>query len=123
MPRDYRRVLDRQKQVMASLFEEAADLRRSRGEFELDDLRHKAEPNDFAFVEDMLSKFARPARRSTRSTASSSPRTATDWDWPFTNFVKVLPEGNRRILLAPPAGAAASHRPADSALTLEVNRG
>ncbi|QDV34478.1 glutamate synthase large subunit [Tautonia plasticadhaerens] len=124
MPRDYRRVLDRQKQVMASLFEEATGLRRSRGEFELDDLRHKAEPNDFAFVEDMLSRFARPATLD-EVDGLLVPRNGHDWDWPFTNFVKVLPEGNRRLLLERKRlGAdAAPNRPSDPGLTLEVNHG
>ncbi|WP_169975670.1 glutamate synthase large subunit [Tautonia rosea] len=125
MPRDYRRVLDHQKQVMASLFEEATDLRRRQGDFELDDLRHKAEPNDFAFVEDMLTQFALPETLD-EVDGVLVPRNGHDWDWPFTNFVKVLPEGNRRLLLQRKRAETAddtSPRPSDSRLTLEVNHG
>ena len=47
------------------------------------------------------------------------PGNGQDWDWPFTNFVKVLPEGNRRVLLERKR-ASAPVAPTDS---LEVTRG
>ena len=122
MPRDYRRVLDRQKEVMASLFDEALDLHRSFGAFGLDDLRDRAEPRDYDFVEDLLSKFARPESLDMVD-GLLVPRDGHDWDWPFTNFLKVLPEGNRRILLERRRAATAPIADDGAALTLEVNRG
>jgi len=98
MPRDYRRVLDQQKAVMAALMREAADLRRQHGGYKIEDLKPTVEPRDFDFVADLVERFAQPDDID-EVDGVLVPRDGQDWDWPFTTFVKVIPEGSRMALL------------------------
>ncbi len=98
MPKDYLRILNQQKEVMETLFETARTLQRTRGDFGLEDLKREADPRKFDFVEDLLNRYARPGLLD-EVDGVLVPRNGHDWDWPFTNFVKVLPESSRRTLL------------------------
>jgi glutamate synthase domain-containing protein 3 len=123
MPTDFRRVMDQRKKVMESIFERADDWCRVEGSNGHVDFDRFASPRELDLVRDLLERYATP-RSFDRVGGVLVPHAAYAgrWDWPFTNFVKVIPDDSRRVLLERKR-AAEQDRDNENALPLEVSRG
>jgi len=123
MPTDFRRVMDQRKKVMAEIFEHADDWCRGDQAEGTIDFDRFAAPRDLDLVRDLLERYAGP-KGLDRVGDVYVPHVdrLNNWDWQFTNFIKVIPSDSRRALLERKR-AAEGQRADATDLPLEVTRG